>query len=340
MRILHLLATGLYSGAENVALTIMAALPDHEMVYASPDGPIRQVVKDRGQRYYALSGVTVRSVRRAVKELRPDIIHAHDPRMSCLAALAAPVGVKIISHLHNDPDWLKSWNVNTLSYHLCAGRFRTIAAVSDSVREKMILSRRFRKKWETVPNCMDANRIRALSKGPGEAADILAVGRLSEQKDPLRFLKLLQLLKQEGVRFRAAMVGDGELREQCRKAVEEMDLTDRVQLAGFRDNPYGWMNRARVLVMPSKWEGFGLVAVEALWLGLPVVCSGVGGLKDIVDDSCGYVCTTDEEYVRSIRRLLEDEQLYCQKSEAAHRRGEMYSDMALYCSCLDRLYRR
>ena len=52
--------------------------------------------------------------------------------------------------------------------------------------------------------------------------------------------------------------------------------------------------------MPSLWEGFGLAAVEALTLGLPVVCSGAGGLCDIVNDSCGKICKTLDEYVSEL----------------------------------------
>ena len=53
MRVLHLLKSTKYSGAENVVLTIMSLFPEAEMIYASPDGPIRKVVEDRG--YHVVS---------------------------------------------------------------------------------------------------------------------------------------------------------------------------------------------------------------------------------------------------------------------------------------------
>ena len=339
MRILHLLATGLYSGAENVALTMMAALPEYETVYASPDGPIRQVVESRGQKYFALESTSIGAVKKAISAVKPDIIHAHDPRMSCLAALAAPWGMKIVSHLHNDPDWLSGVNFNTLSYHLCAGRFAKIAAVSGSVVDKMILSKRFRKKWLVLPNCVDLTRVKNLAQEDAPQTDILAVGRLSEQKDPVGFLQILSLLEKRGVSFRAAMVGDGELRSDCEAAVRELGLEDTVTLAGFRENPYAWMARTKVLVMPSKWEGFGLVAVEALGLGVPVVCSGAGGLKDIVDESCGAVCGGIKAHADEIQHLLENDTLREEKGRAALQRAQIFTDMRVYQARLIELYK-
>ena len=52
-----------------------------------------------------------------------------------------------------------------------------------------------------------------------------------------------------------------------------------------QSNPYPYLNAGKVMVMPSAWEGFGLAAVEGMCLGKPVVCSGVGGLADIVDEN-------------------------------------------------------
>lgn len=106
MRVLHLLKSNKYSGAENVVLTIMDACPDIEMIYASTDGPIRKVVEDRGHRFYPLEETSVRMVKKAVGELQPDIIHAHDFTMASTAAWAAG-DIPVIAHLHNNPPWLK-----------------------------------------------------------------------------------------------------------------------------------------------------------------------------------------------------------------------------------------
>lgn len=338
MRILHLLATGLYSGAENVALTIMSAMPGQETVYASPDGPIRKIVESRDLNFYGMAGLSFADVKRAITTLRPDIIHAHDPRMSCLAALAAPKHVKVISHLHHSLQWLSKWNPYTIFYHLCAGRFHKIAAVSETVMETMVWSHRFHKKWALIPNFVDLDRVRELSLSDAPETDILMVGRLSEHKDPLLFLRTLALLKQDVTHFHAAIVGDGELRQCCEDTIRELGLEGLVTLAGFRKNPYAWIARTKVLVMPSRFEGFGLVAVEALGFGVPVLCSGNGGLKNIVTEDCGHICDSPEEYAAQLSALLKYRELHLSKSRQALLQAARFSDRVTYQQALAQLY--
>ena len=106
MKVLHLLKSNRFSGAENIALMIMDVCSDVEMIYASPDGPIRQVVENRNHIFYALAEPTISEVKKAIHELNPDMIHAHDFSMSSIAAWASD-GIPVISHLHNNPLWLK-----------------------------------------------------------------------------------------------------------------------------------------------------------------------------------------------------------------------------------------
>lgn len=106
MRVLHLLKSTKYSGAENVVLTIMSLFPEAEMIYASPDGPIRKVVEARGLKFYPLENTSVGAVRRAIRDLKPDLIHAHDFSMATCAAWAAGK-TPVVAHFHNNPLWLK-----------------------------------------------------------------------------------------------------------------------------------------------------------------------------------------------------------------------------------------
>lgn len=116
MRILHLLKSNKYSGAENVVLTIMDVCSDMDMVYASPDGSIREVVESRGHEFYPLNRPTIREVKKAIRELHPDVIHAHDFTMASTAAWAAG-DIPVVAHLHNNPPWLKKSARDQLFLH-------------------------------------------------------------------------------------------------------------------------------------------------------------------------------------------------------------------------------
>ena len=98
------------------------------------------------------------------------------------------------------------------------------------------------------------------------------------------------------------------------------------------------MAKTKILLMPSIFEGFGLVALEAMTLGKPVVCSGVGGLTDIVNDSCGYICKDNESYVDSISELLMDASIYASKSDGAIKQAHVFDNSTSYCDQLYGIY--
>ena len=92
------------------------------------------------------------------------------------------------------------------------------------------------------------------------------------------------------------------------------------------------------MVMPSAWEGFGLAAVEALSLGLPVLCSGVGGLKNIVNESCGGICSEKSQYEESIFKLLNGEVDWDQIKKNCCVRANVFSDKQSYKENLKKVY--
>ncbi|MDJ0807918.1 MAG: glycosyltransferase [Gammaproteobacteria bacterium] len=99
---------------------------------------------------------------------------------------------------------------------------------------------------------------------------LLSIGRLEEQKDYSTLFKALAAL-QETQDVRLIVLGEGRLRDQLLYLIDKLALTGRIDLAGFKDNPYCYMRQADALVMSSVWEGFGNVLAEALAQGTPVV---------------------------------------------------------------------
>ena len=87
MRILHLLASNKFSGAEHIAVDIIRALQEkYELVYVSPTGEIKEFLGQEKIRYIPLNELSYLEVYRVIKDYKPDIIHAHDYRASCIAA--------------------------------------------------------------------------------------------------------------------------------------------------------------------------------------------------------------------------------------------------------------
>lgn len=111
---------------------------------------------------------------------------------------------------------------------------------------------------------------------------ILAVGRLTEQKDFATLIRAFAILKRSMV-VRLVILGEGELRNDLEKLVHELDISDDVSMPGFIDNPYQYMKNASVFVLSSRWEGLGNVLIEAMACGCPVVSTDCpSGPKEIL----------------------------------------------------------
>lgn len=339
MRVLHLLKSNKYSGAENVVLTIMDACPDIEMIYASTDGPIRKVVEDRGHRFYPLEETSVRMVKKAVGELQPDIIHAHDFTMASTAAWAAG-DIPVIAHLHNNPPWLKKVGVKSIVFALALPKIRQVISVSKAVEDEYIFRGLMKNKNTVIGNVVDAEDVRqkAREKSDCKPVDLVYLGRMALQKNPLEFCKIVCEVKRLFPNITARMIGDGELMPQVKEYICSHELEDIIELVGFQSNPYPYLNAGKIMVMPSTWEGFGLAAVEGMCLGKPVVCSGVGGLNDIVDSTCGAKCSSIEEYAHAIIELLQDDVRYTSAAANAVLRSKRYVDMKKYADEIRKTY--
>ena len=342
IRVLHVLNSNGFSGAENVVISIIRNMPKEiSAAYASPDGPIRAVLEENEIEFFPLQKVSVSEIRRVTGDFRPDIIHAHDFRAG-IAAAQAKIEVPIVNHLHNNPPWMRYYGAKSVLYALAARKFNLILTVSDSVMKEYVFGRRFQGKTVVIGNPIDFSRIEKMGKGETvpEKYDVVFLGRETKQKNPFLFLQIMREVVKKRPQTKAIMIGTGELDGAVGEIIQKYGLQENVVQAGFQSNPYVYLKNARLLCMPSFWEGFGLAAVEALYFGLPVVCSGAGGLSNIIDESCGAICDQDlKKYVNEIEKLVNDQEYYYQKRMGAFKRAESYNNLDQYMRHMNEIYR-
>ena len=106
----------------------------------------------------------------------------------------------------------------------------------------------------------------------GQPPVVLAAGRLTAQKDYPTLLRAFVALRGQRP-ARLIILGEGEQRAELQALIESLDLAADVDLPGFVANPYAFMARCGVFVLPSAWEGFGIVLAEALACGAQVVAT-------------------------------------------------------------------
>ena len=176
-------------------------------------------------------------------------------------------------------------------------------------------------------------------KGEKKQYDIIFLGRLTYPKNPIAFIDIIKEIHNDIPNLRVAMIGTGELGDKCKKRIDNLSLNGNIDLLGFMDNPYGILSQSKVLCMTSLWEGFGLVAVEALSLGIPVVANPVGGLLGIVNDSCGFLTSDNIEYIDEVKKLVLDDNYRREKSEFALLRANELNNAKEYISIIENLYK-
>ncbi len=338
--ILHVIKSNIYSGAENVVCQIIKGLSGREdFVYMAPHGPIEDKLRSIGlyDKYRGVDKITVSEIKKAVKELNPTTVHAHDFTASVLCGYALKGRVPVISHIHCNPLWLKNpLHPNSLSYFVASRWFKEIITVSDAVKREYVYSDKIKCPITTLGNPFSVNQVlTAAGEGVSDSSDILYVGRFNPAKNPLGAIKIFEALpNHDALTFR--MIGNGELLEECKNYAESHSLN--IVFEGFKDNVCTYMNATKLILMPSIFEGFGLVALEAMSLGKPVVCSGVGGLSDIINDNCGYICKDLNEYSAAVTELLGNPEIYGQKTTAARNRAAEFDNLDNYCEKMLKIY--
>lgn len=340
--ILHFLKTGNYSGAENVAVTIIMEMRrryNYKGIYVSLSGDIDAVLEKNQIEHAIVSANSRKEYKRVIDRYQPDIIHAHDFGTSVLLSQIKSQALKI-SHLHNNPPWIANANLKSFLYLLASGKYKYIFAVSDSIFKEYIFEKRIRDKEKVIGNPIDINRIKESAERAEEYIenDIIFLGRLSSPKNPFRFLDIVNECKKEKEDISAVMIGKGELRDSIEESIHKRGLEKNVKMLGFKNNPYGYLRHAKVLCVPSDWEGFGLVVIEAFALGIPVVGMPVGGMKTLITEAAGRLCGTVEEFKDEIIRLITDEEYHAAKSQAAYSRAVELDNMKPYMDAIYGFY--
>jgi glycosyltransferase involved in cell wall biosynthesis len=300
VKVLHVHKLTGVSGSEAHLLALLPALCERgvDARFLGLDVP----GTDAGRFYEHLDrlGVPYRSVRcgfdvsprmardavRAVRAEQPDLVHTHLVHADVYGGIAARVlGIPTISTRHNDDRYL----LGPFRYvdRAFARPARRLIAISDAVRRFLERAGHDPAKLVTIRYGLDelpaapSDPTPAGAGIPAEAPLAVAVGRLIEQKDHATLLRGFALVRAALPQARLAILGSGPLEAETRQLAAELGLEDAVTLPG-RTDIRDWLERADVFVHTSRWEGFGIVLLEAMLAGLPVVATRVSAVPEVV----------------------------------------------------------
>lgn len=326
-KILHLLPSNSFSGAENVVCTIIENNKKYNMYYCCPNGPIENVLLEKKIKYIPIEKFTPSNVKKICFENNIDIIHAHDYKASFIAAISGFNG-KIISHLHCNYPFAKRWNLFTFLYNKISKKFYKVAVVSKSVLEESVFKKNIENKAVVISNVVDSNMVKKQAKEKfNKKYDMAFIGRMIEQKNPFIFLDIVSELSKKIPNIKAVMIGDGEYKDILQKQINNTSLNNNIDIVGFQKNPFKIINNTKIVIMPSLYEGFGLTAIESMCLNKPVINSGVGGLGTIFKNNSEYICKNFDEYVTLCFKLLSNSNLLSKYSKECSKIIKPYIDV-------------
>lgn len=159
---------------------------------------------------------------------------------------------------------------------------------------------------------------REIFKAGPETKVILGVGTLHERKGFKYLIGAYAKIHKDFSNSRLVIVGEGPERNSLENLIKNLSLSDKVFLIGQRDDVPDLMQSANLMVLPSLKEAFGLVLIEAMHAGLPIIASQVGGIPEIIMDQKNGILiepANKNSLVKALNKLLSKDELAKQLSK-------------------------
>ncbi|MBQ7529799.1 glycosyltransferase family 4 protein [bacterium] len=287
------------------------------------------------------------SLIKLIREIDPDIIHTHTSKAGFLGRLAGflcrvPLRVHTIHELPENSvsnpltkliyRYLEWWAACLAHHHFTVStpNFKQIVSEGICPASKLSIVRE---------GCIDLEKYKPVSSH-AELCDRLhidkdsliigTVGRLERAKghaDLIESFKLLltMLPPELAPKAHLVIVGQGALYEDLQNLVCKLDLQDRVTLVGWVDNLLEYLGNFDIYALASLYEGLGVANMEAMAMRRPVVCTGVGGVIDVVDDGINGLLVSPHnpaQMANALYRLCTDKELASKLAEAGREKIE------------------
>ncbi|MGB9596343.1 MAG: glycosyltransferase [Candidatus Poribacteria bacterium] len=229
------------------------------------------------------------------ENIKPDIIHFQE--------YDASLPVFIYAKRKNIPlvitEHFTGFVKNSLSYFarivakIILRRATIVLPVSNHLK-KYLYSYAPNTKLEVVNNIVDVSLFKAVPvtvKGREEQKEIITVARLVENKGIEYLIKALNVLKNIRTDFFLNIIGDGELKEKLINIMKEFKLEEFIKFYGAlpKHKVAEYMSKSDFFVLPSLFETFGCVIIEAMSCGKPVLATNIGGPDEIVTTETGIL---------------------------------------------------
>lgn len=316
------LAFALRERGEDVSLACPAASPLAQKA-AAADFAVTPIEKNG-----LVDWAAVRVLVRLLRSGRVDLIHSHNGRTALVAALAvtlARTGTTVATQHFLEPNHATQRGLqgraSAAAHRWVSRQTEQFIAISHAVRQEM--ERRGESqpaKITVVPNGLvppnpahltPAEKVRAEFGIASDAPLLVCAARLEREKDVASLIAAMIHVREADTEAVCLVAGEGTQREVLTKQIQDAHLEAQVRLLGFWPDALSLINACDLFVLPSLAEPFGLVLLEAMALGKPVIATAAGGpLEIVVPDITGLLVPPGqpEALARAILQMLSQRQ--------------------------------
>ncbi|MFC1782087.1 glycosyltransferase family 4 protein [Planctomycetota bacterium] len=359
MRILHITGNMRLGGAQMVVKYLVEnADPDRVETFVYPLRPRPVDITIDGEvieiPYRNYDPRKFWAILRLCRDFQIDIIHAHLHKPIIAALLAGFFrDVRVVVHEHG-PIFRRGVQYGLYRWllRLLKGRADAVIAVSQATADRLVQKARIdRDRITVIYNAVDIDAFaptRAardqVRKQWGISDDDIVlgfVGRLDYVKGTDLLIEALELLLQRSKRYFLVMVGEGPQRQGLERLMERWGIAERVKFAGFCEKVSETIQAFDIGVVPSREEALGIAALEMMRMRVPLVCSGVEGLAEIVThEETALVPDENDppEIARCVERLVNDKELHNKLADAAYQFTERFG-INEYVRAVEQVYR-
>ncbi len=291
-----------------------------------------------------------------VKKHKIDVLHVHYAIPHAYAAymgkkMLADDGIHIpmITTLHGtDITLVGSHPFYKKAVQFSINHSEYVTAVSHSLKTDTERLFGIEKDIEVIPNFIDLNKFKfkdvPCEKGQIAPDDQLIITHISNFRPLKRIIDILKVFKKvnEKLNVKLLMVGDGPEKVRAVRYSKANGLDTSVLFLGMSNEIDEILCFTDLFILPSEQESFGLAALEAMAHGVPVVCSDVGGLPEVVEDGfSGYLCPVGDIGTMTERSIyiLEDPERHKQFKRQAYQSSQKY-DINKIVSHYESLYQK
>lgn len=340
MRIAHIIKVTRISGAERHLLFLAEGLRKrgidaYLIILVERDRPMDDMAAAAEKRDIPLTRLTVHRdydvsllwrLRRALRQINPDIVHTHLIHADLFGYAAAKLTrvSAVVSSRHLDDDfryrsrwrrinrWL--WRRIDAGIAISAAMERFALEIEDAPAYKVsVVLYGMEYRWRSDEDIASSRiQLRAELSLPSDAQVLGMASRLVEQKGIPYALEALRRIRADFPRAHLVIAGDGEKARELRRLASMLGIADRVCWLGWREDAADLMAAFDIFLLPSLHEGFGLVLLEAMSRRVPIIASRVGAIPEVVvDGETGILVEARnvDQLAAAMARLLKDRAL-------------------------------